>query len=306
MYSQFIRLIFSIFLFFTIAGSPAIACDVSFENISRPVFESYSATARQVEPQKITLRLRNDADENCFGAIRIDALDGDGHLLGQNGQRMSYGLFSARDSSQILFQAGSKIENRISMNVPADGSRDVDLYLAIDRLQDLPAGTYMTDLNFDFVTQSLDVLDTMVLRIGSDINPSLQANFTGLASPLISNNETGSNSNRQHAVLNLGEITPNETQRLGLQIRANAPVTIQVNSENKGVLLHEFDEGEIQYTTKLNDRDLDLTTTTRLNGYASPNRNGVTNPLIITVSDFGKNVPAGNYYDVLTFQISAR
>lgn len=103
----------------------------------------------------------------------------------------------------------------------------------------------MTDLNFDFVTQSLDVLDTMVLRIGSDINPSLQANFTGLASPLISNNETGSNSNRQHAVLNLGEITPNETQRLGLQIRANAPVTIQVNSENKGVLLHEFDEGEI-------------------------------------------------------------
>ena len=71
MYTHFVKLMFSVFMYLAIAGSPAIACDVSFENLSRPVFESYSATARQVEPQKITLRLRNDADENCIGAIPV-------------------------------------------------------------------------------------------------------------------------------------------------------------------------------------------------------------------------------------------
>ncbi len=287
------------------AASPQ-ACELSLESANQMRFEDYSSVDREARPQKITLRLRNDGDEACIGNISVDAVDGDGHLLGLAGEKMSYGIFSARETSQVLFQAGTQAQNQFALRVPAQSSHTLDMYMVIDRLQNLPAGTYIADLNLNIQSQALSLLDSMTIRVGANIRPSLQANFTGIGHLVSSENTSGSGSARQKAVLDLGELTPNETRKLGLQIRANAPVSIRVSSENSGALQHEYDEGEIPYGVRLNRQDLDLSLASVLNGYASPKKNGRTNPLTIRLSDFGKNVPAGNYSDVLTFRISAR
>lgn len=283
------------------------ACDLSLESTGQIRFEDYSSVARETQPQKITLRLRNDSEEACTGYMSVNAVDGDGHLIGLEGERMSYGLFSGRESSQILFQSGVQIQNQIPLRIPAEMSRSIDMYLVVDRLQNLPAGTYMTDLNLSIHDQSLGLLESKVIRIGANIRPSLQANFTGIGSLVSSNKSSGSNFSSQKAVLDMGELTPHETHRLGLQIRANSPVTIQVSSEHRGALQHEHNEGEIPYGVIFNRQNLDLSSTSILNGHASPKQNGRTNPLVITLSDFeDKKVPAGKYADVLTFRISAR
>lgn len=291
------------------AGSAisAQACDLSLESAGQIRFEEYSSVARETQPQKITLRLRNDGDEACTGYMSVNAVDGDGHLVGLAGDRMSYGLFSGRESSQILFQSGVQTQNQIPLGIPAEMSLSVDMYLVVDRLQNLPAGTYMTDLNLNIQDQTLSLVESKIIRVGTNISPSLQANFTGIGGLVSSNKSSSSNSSQQRAVLDMGELTPNETRRLGLQIRANSPISIQVSSEHSGALKHEYDEGEIPYGIRLNQQNLDLSSISTLNGHASPEQNGRTNPLVITLSDFeDKKVPAGKYADVLTFRISAR
>jgi len=284
----------------------AQACDLSLESVSQIRFESYSSVSRTTQPQKIPLRLRNDGDEACKGFISVKAIDGDGHLLGLSGERMSYALFSGRDSSHILFQSGLSVQNQLPILIQAENSRIVDFYLVIDRLQNLSAGTYMTDLEMNFETANRNIFEAMTIRIGANIDPSLQANFTGIGGIITSEKSFNPKSSRSKAVLDLGELTPNETRRLGLQIRANSPVAIKVSSENSGVLQHEYEEGEIPYSVRLNRHDLDLTAISVLSGQVSPKKNGLTNSLTIKLSDFGKNVPAGHYSDVLTFRISAR
>lgn len=283
------------------------ACDLTLESTGQIRFEDYSSVARETQPQKIVLRLRNDGEEACTGYMSVNAVDGEGHLIGLMGDRMSYGLFSGRESSQTLFQSGVQTQNQIPLRIPAEISRSVEMYVVVDRLQNLPAGTYMADLNLNIHSQSLDLLESKVIRIGANIRPSLQANFTGIGSLVTSNKSSGSNSSSHRAVLDMGELTPNETHRLGLQIRANSPVTIQVSSEYSGALQHEHQVGEIPYGVRFNQQNLDLSSTSILNGHASPKQNGHTNPLVITLSDFeDKKVPAGKYMDVLTFRISAR
>ena len=284
----------------------AQACDLTLESAGQVRFEDYSSTDREVRPQKITLRLRNDSDDACVGAMNIEAVDGNGYLVGLSGERMRYGLFSGRDSSQIVFQSGSQSQNQLPISLPADSSRTLDMYLVVDRFQNLPAGSYMTDLNLTLQNQDLRNLDSMTIRVGANVKPSLQANFTGIGGIVSSKSALTSKSSRQKAVLNLGELTPNETRRLGLQIRANSPVTIQVSSENSGALQHEHGEGEIAYGVRLNEQYLDLSSSSILRGYSSPKKNGRTNPLVVKLSDFGNNVPAGKYADTLTFRISAR
>jgi len=290
------------------AGSviSAQACDLSLESTGQMRFEDYSSVARETQPQKITLRLRNDGDEACTGYMSINAVDGDGHLIGLTGDRMSYGLFAGRESSQVLFQSGVQPQNQTPIRILAERSLSVEMYLVVDRLQNLPAGTYTTDLNLNIQNQSLSLLESTVIRIGTNIRPSLQANFTGIGGLVSSNKSSGSNSSRERTVLDMGELTPNETRRLGLQVRANSPVTIQVSSEHNGALKHEHNEGEIPYDVRLNQQNVDLSSTFIIDGQASLEQNGRTNPLVITLSDFGNKVPSGKYADVLTFRISAR
>jgi len=288
---------------FSIFGlsSVATACDIVLENSSQSRFEEYNSQNRKVFPQKLNINLRNIGAEKCNGFLSVTAQGRNNYLNGSNGEFMTFRVYKARNTSQTLFQSNSNVQNRVPITLEAGSTKMIELFLVIDRFQNVSAGTYISDLDMTLTSSNLTPISSAQIRVGTKINPILQANITGTNGSATSNDQ----SHKRHS-LSLGELLPNKNHRLGLQIRANTPVIISVASENKGALRHEIETAEIPYAFEINGQSLDMKQTSQIDGRSSLKTDGLTNPINIGLTDFGDKMPAGNYSDVITFQISAR
>lgn len=289
------------FVFILSFANTAEACELNLESNPQSSHFEYNAQARTASPQKLTLRVRNTSSDKCIGVLSVQA-QGRDNYLSAGSQFLTFRMYGSSNTSQLLLQSNANLQNTVPMNVEAQASETFDLFLVIDSGQNALAGTYASDLDVRFDSKISDIMYNFPFRVETIIKPNIQANITGLGTASISDTQISRNRNS----LELGELIPKKSYKLGLQIRSNAPVSINVNSKNGGFLRHQSEPSEISYALELNGESLNIKQTSRINGLSSINKNGRTNPMNIRLSDFGSNLPSGNYSDVITFHISAR
>ena len=277
------------------------ACDLNLESNPQSSNYEYSSQSRSASPQKIILRVRNTSSEKCVEFLNVQA-QGRENYLSAGSQSLTFRIYGGSNNSLLLFNSNANIQNTIPIIVDAQASVSLELFLVIDRFQNAMAGTYVSDLDVHFGPNEFERVQSFPLRLEARIKPNIQANITGLGTASISNATTS----RRRNSLKLGELIPKKNYRLGLQIRSNTPVSIRVDSDNKGSLRHQSEQTELPYAIELNGQLLQMKQSARIDGLSTIYKDGRTNPINIRLSDFGDKLPAGNYSDILTFHISAR
>jgi spore coat protein U-like protein len=67
----------------------------------------------------------------------------------------------------------------------------------------------------------------------------------------------GNDFSLRSTLIDFGTLTTGERAELNVQVLSNSPYTIQFESENRGVLLHERLDSQVPYTTELNGAVVD-------------------------------------------------
>jgi len=288
-------------IFGSISISPALArnsCDLSIQPIGETRVDDYNALSRQIQLEQIRLRLRNNGNRDCVGRIVFRRIDGDGRLIGPQGAMLDYLIVDERNFNQQLFDPRTARQNGLSIRVKANSTREIRPRLFVKRNQFGISGTYRSTIEAVFQPRGRPDNDsTALVRLAANVIPGVQANFVGIS--------RGGRGNAA-SVLRLGEIEPGMRRTLGLQLRSNTDVDVEVSSRNRGRLLRRArDAGSIGYQMNIGGSTVDLGTASSLVLPARVERRGRTSRIEIQVENF-ENAPAGQYGDTILFRISAR
>tara|TARA_R110000772_G_scaffold52955_6_gene121281 strand:+ start:91 stop:996 length:906 start_codon:yes stop_codon:yes gene_type:complete len=286
-----------------IALTPASAsamCKLSIQTLGETRVEDYNALSRSPNLEPIRLKITNDGREDCIGSIVFQRVDGDGRLTGPRNASLDYWIVDAQGLNKVLFDPTTSRQNALPIRVRANKSEIISPRLFIQRGQAGISGSYHATIEALFRERNNPTGDIRTtVRLAARVTPGVQANFTG-----VSRSAEGRNA---ASLVRLGEIEPGMQRSLGLQVRANTDVDVEVSSQNKGRLVRRSgrDGGSIGYKLDIGGSTVDLGGVSAHVLPASVRLQGQTSRIGIQVDNF-ENAPAGEYRDTILFRISAR
>jgi len=174
----------------------------------------------------IPYRVRNNGTEDCVGELSFEGIEGDGRLRGPQNTTLNYLILDERDFNHVLFDSQTNSRNSIFVNIRPNKHQEIKPKFSVIRGQSAASGLYRTRVEATFSdSQNMDIRRQASLNLSSIVEPTVQANFVG-----VSNNGNGS------ALMSLGELEPNMQRSIGLQLRSNTLVEVEVSSKNQGKL----------------------------------------------------------------------
>lgn len=274
------------------------SCDISIQTVGEARVDNYNALSREVKIEPIRLRLTNNGNRDCEGTIVFQRSDGDGRLVGPQNAALDYWIVDAGGFNNLLFDPGTSLQKSMPVQVKSGRTKEIRPRLFVHRGQEGISGIYRASIEAVFRPAGQpDDEERTTVRLSASVVPGVQANFVGVSR---SNGRGGA------SLLDLGEIEPGMRRSVGLQVRANTEVDVEVSSENRGRLVQRRrGGGSIGYQMNVGGEAVNLGSQSDVVLPASVGRRGRTSRIVIQVENFD-NAPAGQYGDTILFRISAR
>ena len=282
-----------------LAATPARACTsttiASITPIPNVVYDPFEGLARTAT---YNVNIANTGTGDCSVGIAISSPPPGAPRAFKNG---------ANEIRYVLeFPGGSVFQNSLSsplgtLVVRAGQTRSVTLRVKINAGLIAPAGTYSDVLTFRLYRNGTGPL----VQVGTDrtatagalVEARAQVNIAGTSGtfgvPFALNS------------IDFGTLTTGSAKNAIVQVRATAPVSITVSSQNAGKLKHKVlttDPG-VPYTMQLDGAAVDLTGASSLNRSPPITLDGINYPMSLQIGDVAGR-PAGNYQDTLTINVA--
>lgn len=265
-------------------------CDLKINQNGEPKINGYDALSGGDYVEDIRIKLKNEGDERCSGVLTIRRSALFDRLRGpQSGNFLDYLIVAQDNASQVLLDPLTQQTQGIPVSLTPSESIELRPRLFVRGGQAGRQGRYFADmLAIVSLGNGGDTVDRD-FTVSAQVQARAQANFVG----------------GRNATLDLGELAPNVTGSINMQVRSTADIDVSVSSENEGNLVRGHGEFEIPYTMTVDGRLIDLENGSRFNMPLQNSIRGQSLPVVVTVGEFS-NAPVGNYGDVVTFRISAR
>lgn len=273
----------------------AQACDLALTRTPSAVVIDYNPFAVGPSAGALDLGLKNQGDAECD--LRLSFIDEAGVpaaslALGGVGVQ-----FRPRESSGLRTSELEPGVFRYTLSGQASGDAQLDTAIVVDAVPD--AGTYAADLKLLIQDEEGKLLvPPLPVRVQLVSTPRAQLNLAGAAGAF------GSGSSVE--VVDFGDAVTGATRRIFVQVRANAPSTLSISSEHRGVMRRLGDvetPSNVPYTVELQGDPVDLSAP--WTKAIDPPRTlaGASLPMLFTLGAVSGQM-AGKYQDVLTIDIS--
>lgn len=219
------------------------------------------------------------------------------------GARLAYRLSPDRRGSVRLQDLPVARPDEILSGVLPSGGREVrDIYfIVLDQGQQVAPGGYLDRLRINlFEGERGALVETVISMLRFDVESVIEARFEIDGAALALGGYTH--------VLDLGVLKPGLKRAFGLDIRTNVPFTVQIASQERGVLRHANGDpaAQVPYRLRVDGRSVELRSPLRLSGRADGwRRRGRRFPMAIEIGALDHAL-AGSYKDTLTVTVSAR
>jgi len=272
-------------------------CDIHIQDHSRYAHNKYDSLSSYDYLEPLDIRVTHKGRGRCRGILNFERGASDGTLTGTNGDNLKFLLLDSYNTNAVLFNPQTGQTNGLYIDLKAGNSMRLKPYFHIQRRQPGQSGSYTAPIDMVFSAQKSSETRRQALNLRTKVKASVQANFTGvLRLPGLSG----------LSLLNLGNIQPGQTKRLGLQLRSNSDVDVTLSSRHNGSMKNVNYEGEfLRYDMIIGGQQIDLSDQDSLVLGASVSRNGITAPVDIIVENFD-SAAAGRYVDVVEVRVSAR
>lgn len=282
-----------------LAAIPARACTsttiASITPIPNVVYDPFEGLARTTT---YNVNIANTGTTDCSVGIAISSPPPGAPRAFKNGtDEIRYVL---------EFPGGSVFQNSLTsplgtLVVRAGQTRSVTLRVKINAGLIAPAGTYSDVLTLRLYRTGTGPL----VQVGTDrtatagalVEARAQVNIAGTSGtfgvPFALNS------------IDFGTLTTGSTKSAIVQVRATAPVSISVTSQNTGKLKHKVltaDPG-VPYTMQLDGAAVNLSGPSSLNRSPPITLDGINYPMSLQIGDVTGR-PAGNYQDTLTINVA--
>ncbi len=265
------------------------ACDLDIQELGEAKINHYDALSGGDYLEPIRLRLRNKGDAICIGVLKITRTASYLQLDGPQNYTMDYSIIDQTNLGQILLDPISQQTQEVPISVGPNATLDINPRLFVRGGQPGRQGRYFATLRATIdLGGNQDSVETE-FNVSAQVQARAQANFVG----------------GRNATLDLGELAPNVSGTIAMQVRSSADIDVEISSENDGSLITRRGQFEIPYSMTVDGRTVDLVNGTRINMLIQNSIRGQALPIIVTVGEFA-NAPVGEYGDVVTFRISAR
>jgi hypothetical protein len=264
-------------------------CDLTIMELGEAKINNYDALSGGDYLEQIRLRLRNRGDVVCSGVLRITRTASFSQLDGPQSYFLDYAIVDASNLGQVILDPVTQQTQGIPVMVNPNSTLDVFPRLYVRGGQPGRQGRYYATLLATVAIGNNQNAVDREFNVSAQVQSRAQANFVG----------------GRNATLDLGELTPNVTGTIAMQVRSSADIDVQISSENEGKLINPRGRFEIPYVMIVDGRSVDLVNGTSFNMQLQNSIRGQALPVLVTVGQFA-NAPVGEYGDVVTFRISAR
>ena len=282
-------------------AAPAAACTAVLTKASPDPVIAFDPFAGEAGTFELVLAIDRPEGEDCALGLAIaeDVAGGERELRGAAEGALRYVVESAD---------GAEFPNSLDQPLPIAATPGATTSLAV-RFR-VPAGQMAAAGDFtDQIRLRLVDLDAGQAQVGEELGTVVRATVPSRAQV----NLAGSAGHFDpgpfaFAGLDFGEMTTGDERSAFVQIRATRPVTVTLVSQNGGALrrIGSGDPGEaVSYALSLNGSALDLSQGAQSVPATPPvSLDGQSYPLSVRLTGDTSRMPAGQYRDVVTIEVT--
>lgn len=280
----------------TVASAACVASIRSISVIPNVMYDPFDGVDRSVT---FSVVVQNDGAEACSLGLAIASDDPGPRLFKFGGASIEYYVTTGNGSAYVNDIGVPR--GVIPLPATLGSSVPVTVRVKVPAGLIAPASTYSDMFRLRlFRNQSSGppvALDTERTTNGSAvIEARAQVNIAG----------TGPSSFGTGSVekLKFGTLESGVVRNANVQVRATAPVSIRIKSENRGALEHEIlHSAKVPYTMTLGGDGINLASPVTVFKPAPVSFSGINYPMVLTIGETTGR-PAGEYEDTLTITVS--
>ena len=204
----------------------------------------------------------------------------------------------ANQSDTILTRLTNEYQQEVLFDPTNESQVELDLLFRIPASVYAEAGQFTLRLDVEiFDADSLEsVSDVFQLSLDANVEKRLQTNIAGTRGSY----EDGVT----FSVIDFEKLTTNESRRVFIQVRGNAPANIKVSSENDGRMKHEEREDTyVDYSVVVDGESSTLESPLELQRIVASDLEGSAYPMTVTIGNVDSSY-AGAYQDLITIDVS--
>lgn len=277
-------------------AAPALACDPQIRRVDGPVNDSYEPFAPDAATYPLNITIANRGDTVCdLRAVAIGTMSGARRLVG-SGSRAQLGY-------EIYGDQAIRLPNEqapgFGLPIMLGGRQETVLRLQVRVRpgQVVPSGHYDENVELLLLGTGGDVREQRRFPLSVRVEARAQVSLAGTAGIF--------SSGARSAVLDLGELKDNTTNSIFIQLRANEPVRVRLQSQNKGELVHVGQSDQrIPYELAVDGTPIDMAGPVTLRRSPPRSLDGAAYRAIVTVPVVGNRF-AGEYRDLVAINVEA-
>lgn len=277
-------------------AAPAIACDPQISRVDGPVNDSYEPFSPDAATYPLNITIRNRSEAACdLRAVAIGTMSGYRRLIGSSSrEQLGYEIFGDQ-----AIRLPNEQSPGFGLPVLIGGRQEVTLRLQVRVRpgQVVPSGIYDENVELLLLDRAGDVREQRRFPLRVRVEARAQVNLVGTAGVF-------SNGARS-AVLDLGELKDGTSNSIFIQLRANEPVRMRLQSQNRGELVNVDQASErIPYQLVVDGTVVDMSGPANLRRAPPRSLDGASYRAIATVPVVGNRF-AGEYRDLISISVEA-
>lgn len=262
------------------------------------------ASSSNVNAQQFTLVKSNGKTCNFFVTFSQGGGTSSGiRSMSGSGGNLNYDFFvDSQMSARLMDVPQAQSQNVLTGNFSSqkNQTKTFTYYSYVPPGQILTAGSYSDSITVSVyegsVTGSKQLDDTQTISVASSVRSSVNVTFSqgGGAVPFAGTTQT----------IEFGTLQTGASRSFSLNVQANAPYSLSIQSDNKGVMKNASASANntVPYTMTLNGASLGLGGTVIAN-FGKPSGTAQQN-FNVTIGDISQSV-SGDYSDSLTLSVTA-
>ena len=284
-----------------LAASIAIAeaddCDLQVDRTNFTSTIEYDVYAFDRAGATLQLRITNGSDASC--RARIALFDNSDQISSLYFADAGLGVETtvARGAGQ---SSTALHASPVSLELPGNESTEISIDFFTDQHRSVAAGEYFIDLRVGILgADSDEKLLEIPGKLGLSVAPRAQINIAGAAGDF--GFETYSD------IIYFEEPQPGDRRRFFVQSRSNTLTTMTIRSENGGKMVNsEISGSAVNYDFILDGEEIDLSSPWIVPDLPETDLNGVSEEVIVQISEDNTPFFAGEYQDIVTIEVTTQ
>jgi len=272
----------------------ANACELQSEHTNFNATIDYDVFAFDRAGTSLQLRIRNTGSATC--TARLALLNGSGQIAPLNFPEIGLDV-EASVSSGMNQHISTLHSSSALVELPADRTTDLTIDFFTEQYDAISAGDYELDISVVLIDVTSEA---RLIDLAGSLNVSVEAraqiNLAGTAG----NFGTDTYSD----MIFFEEPEPGDRSRFFVQSRSNAQTTLTIRSQNGGKMTNpNIPENAVHYDFIFEGEEVDLTSPWTISNRLQTDSNGLSEEVIVQISEDNKPFFAGDYEDIITIEI---